>query len=185
MVFLSKHANRGASLVEVLTAIAVSLLLLSLGMPRMQEVLHSVMLTAASNDLLSDLHAARSEALRRNRRVSLCKTADGAQCAGHGGWEQGWIIFHDENRNGTIDAGEEVIRRHEALDSQLRLTGNQPLAKYISYNPLGASKLTGGGFQAGTMTLCRLSPDATPGRLVIVNALGRPRVQRVTVPYCG
>ena len=45
----------------------------------------------------------------------------------------------------------------------------------------GATKLVGGGFQAGTLTLCRQSGRAGEGRQIILNAVGRPRVQKVAL----
>jgi type IV fimbrial biogenesis protein FimT len=178
-------AQHGASLIEIVTAMALLTTLLGLGAPAVIELQHSTALSSATWDLLADLNLARAEALKRNRRVTLCKSADGRQCASTGGWEQGWIVFHDENDNGTAEADEPVIARHGALAGGLRVNGNKPVAAYVSYTPMGGTRLAGGGFQAGTMTLCRRSATPAPGREVILNALGRPRSQTVTVDLCG
>lgn len=177
-------SQRGVTLIESVVTLGIVAGALHVALPAFSDLLQNTTLAAASQDLLIDLHLARVEALKRNRRVALCKSPDGLQCTKAGGWEQGWLVFHDENNNGRLDAGEELIARHEALAGALRLRGNQPVANYISYTPLGASKFTGGGFQAGTLTLCRVSPGATPSREVILNAIGRPRVQKATVPSC-
>lgn len=168
-----------------MVVLAVLASLVYAALPAVQGMVHSAGLAAAARDMLSDLQQARSEALRRNRRVAMCKSADGVQCAASGGWEQGWILFHDENGNGAVDDGDDIVARREALPAGFRLTGNQPVATYVSYTPVGASKLTSGGFQAGTMTLCRLSGVPAEGREIILNALGRPRVQRSTVDVCA
>jgi type IV fimbrial biogenesis protein FimT len=174
----------GLTLIELTTATAVLALALRMAIPAMQDILQSVGLQSASSDLLSDLYLARSEALKRNRHVALCKSADGVKCAATGGWEQGWFVFHDENNNGVADAGEEILARHGPLPLHLRLSGNQPVAKYISFASIGVTKLTGGGFQAGTLTLCQLSAKPTPSRQVVLNAGGRPRVQKTTLANC-
>jgi type IV fimbrial biogenesis protein FimT len=183
-----RHATRsfqhGLSLVESVVTMGVVAGALQLALPALDDMLQATALSSASQDLLMDLHLARAEALKRNRRVAMCKSADGVQCTAAGGWEQGWLVFHDENNNGTLDPGEERIARREALASALRLRGNQPVANYISYTPLGATRFTGGGFQAGTLTLCRSSPAPTPARQVILNAVGRPRVDKGTVASC-
>lgn len=176
---------RGLSLLESVVGLALAAGVFAVSVPAMQGWLHAADLAAAANELLADLHLARSEALKRNRRVALCKSADGQQCSAERGWEQGWILFHDENNDGSVDAGEELIYRREALPAHLSLAGNQPVAKYISFTALGVTKTTGGGFQAGTLTLCRRSARATPSRQVILNSVGRPRVQRSTVPACA
>jgi len=183
-----EHAHRplqqGASLIEVVVTLAIVAGTLQMAWPGFEDMLHNAALSAASQDLLMDLHLARTEALKRNRRVALCKSDDGLHCANAGGWEQGWIVFHDENNNGKLDADEERILRHEPLKPELRLRGNQSVASYVSYTALGATKLKGGAFQAGTLTLCRVSGTPTAARQVILNAVGRPRVQRATVPSC-
>jgi type IV fimbrial biogenesis protein FimT len=147
-------------------------------------VVNSIRLTSASNNFLSHMYLARSEAIKRNARVALCKSADGATCASSGGWEQGWVVFHDTNNNGLLDAGEPVIARQQALPAALRLTGNQNVAKYVSFEPSGATRTVGGAFQAGTLTLCRQSVASNEARQIILNAVGRPRVQRLEIASC-
>lgn len=177
--------QRGITLVEVSVGLAITTAVLQLALPALRDLVASVRLQAVTSELLSDLELARSEAVKRNGRVTLCKSPDGLACAAQGGWEQGWIVFGDRNRNGVLDAGEEKIARREALGSGLHVAGNTPVARYISYTPVGASKLTGGGFQAGTVTLCRRSAEPTDSRQLVLNAFGRPRVQKGTVAFCG
>jgi type IV fimbrial biogenesis protein FimT len=177
--------QRGVSQVELLVSVGVVAGALRLGIPAYQDTVQAAALSAAAQDLLGDLELARAEAARRNQRVALCKSPAGAQCAAQGGWEQGWIVFHDANNNGRKDAGEELIARHEGLAGGLRARGNQPVANYVSYTAIGASKSTAGGFQAGTLTVCRASGLPTSSREVIVNALGRPRVKLAKVANCG
>lgn len=175
----------GFSLVESVMALGLVAGLVGMAVPQVQDMLHASALRGATGELVADLVQARSEALMRNRRVALCKSASGQHCETEGGWEQGWMMFHDENGNGVVDAAEEVISRRAALAPQFRLQGNQPVAKYISYTALGSTKLTGGAFQAGTLTLCRHSAGPTPARQIIVNSIGRPRVEAARVDSCG
>jgi type IV fimbrial biogenesis protein FimT len=181
----TRRPQQGLSLVELVVALAIVVLLCGVAAPGLSDFLQASHLTAASGELVTDIEFTRAEALKRNRRVTLCKSAEGDECSTGGGWEQGWIVFHDQNGNGRLDPGEEVLVRHGALAAPLRLVGNQPVASYISYTPVGASKLTSGAFQAGTLTACRQSGTPTPARQVILNAVGRPRVQRATVASCA
>jgi len=175
----------GYTLLELLVAVTAALVLLLVAAPSISGVITSVKLTTASNNFLSHIYLARSEAIKRNGRVVLCKSADGATCAASGGWEQGWIVFHDTNNNGIIDNGELVIARQQALPPALRLTGNQNVAKYVSFEPNGSTRLVGGGFQAGTLTLCRHSTASNEARQIILNAVGRPRVQKLQITSCA
>ena len=165
--------------------LAVASVLVLYAVPSFSALVTSSKLTAASNALLSSIHLARSEAIKRSSRVVLCKAADGTSCASAGGWEQGWIVFEDTNNDGELDAGEPVIQRIESLKGSVRLTGNSNVAKYVSFLSTGATKLLAGGFQAGTVTVCNLSASGGEARLIVLNAVGRPRVQRVAVASCA
>jgi type IV fimbrial biogenesis protein FimT len=62
---------------------------LGVGVRSMSEFIKNSRLAAHTNDLLTSLHLARTEAIKRNARVTLCKSADAAICstaAGGTGW---------------------------------------------------------------------------------------------------
>jgi len=101
-----------------------------------------------------------------------------------GGWEQGWIVFHDVNNVGTHQPGDAVVWRTQALSGDLRVLGNLTVAKYISYAPTGEAKLVGGGFQAGTVTLCNVSSKSENAREIVISSSGRARVQKTHVASC-
>lgn len=177
------RGERGFSLVEVLVATAIAALLAAVAVPAFDSLIGASRLTAATNDLLFSMHLARSEAIKRSSRVALCKTADGVACSARGGWEQGWIVFHDANQNGERDAGEAVIQRIQPAGGGLRLTGNSPVARHVSYVATGSTRTTGGGFQAGTLTVC--SAGAGEARQIVLSAVGRPRVQKAGLAVCA
>lgn len=177
------RSERGYSLVEVLVATAMAALLAAVAVPAFDSLIGTSRLTAATNDLLFSMHLARSEAIKRSSRVALCKTADGVVCSAGGGWEQGWIVFHDANQNGERDPEEVVIQRIQPAGGGLRLTGNSPVARYVSYVATGNTKMPGGGFQAGTLTVC--SAGAREARQIVVSAAGRPRVQKAGLVACA
>jgi type IV fimbrial biogenesis protein FimT len=182
-----RRCNRpslGITLIELLIGVTVMAILMRLASPAMSGVMDSFRLAAASNTFLSALHLTRSEAIKRNSRVVLCKSATGASCAADGGWGQGWVVFHDANNNAALDSGEEVIRRESALPSHFSMTGNTPVAKYVSYTALGTPKSSAGAFQAGTITLCRQSASSADTRQIILSSTGRPRIERATVSAC-
>jgi type IV fimbrial biogenesis protein FimT len=180
-----RQRQRGFTLVELMIVVAVATVLLGFGIPSMTALMNSNKLTAASNALLSSMRLARSEAFKRNGRVVLCKSRDGVACTLSGGWEQGWLVFHDVDGNGEHGPDEVVIERGNPLPNTLRLTGNSSIARYMSFVASGATRIATGGFQAGTVTVCNLSATGGEARQIVLNAFGRPRVERVAVASCA
>lgn len=179
--------RRGAAaftLVEMAVALAVLALTVRLAMPGVESTLHSMRLRTAASSFMDHLHLARSEALHRNRRVALCKSSDGHHCTSEGGWEQGWIAFEDADVDGVRADTEELVGRQEALSPGLRLSGNHQVQSYVSYDGRGVARLPNGAFQAGTLTLCRVGAADGDARQVVINAVGRARLQRAVVPTC-
>ena len=180
-----QRSTSGFTLVELLVVVAIAAVLAAIGVPSWRAFSEKLQLTGASDAFVAGLHLARSEAIKRHDRVALCKSADGVFCAAAGGWDQGWIIFHDRNNNGRREEPEQILRRQQALPAALRLTGNLSVAEYVSFVPTGATKLVGGGFQAGTLTVCWESGRTAQARQIILNAVGRPRVRAFTAGACG
>jgi type IV fimbrial biogenesis protein FimT len=175
---------RGISLVEAVVVLAMLATLVAAGISTVGDVVAGLRLANISNDVLQHLQLARSEAIKRNTRVALCKSADGESCVAAGRWDQGWVLFQDRNNDGSRDPGEDLLQNVPPLPAGYRLLANSPLARYVSYGPYGDAKMTSGAFQAGTFTVCRASADAGEGRQIILNAGGRPRVKRVQLASC-
>ena len=175
----------GTSLVEALVVVGIACALAATGGVALKDVGQGMKLSGHTYRFLSELNLARSEAIKRNARVVLCKSRDGETCASGGGWEQGWLVFHDVNNNASRETGETVLRRSEGGLERFRIAGNASVARYVSFSPFGGARLTSGAFQAGTITLCRESLEAVEGRQLVINAVGRPRIQKVKLESCG
>ena len=174
----------GFTLLELIVVLAVGSVLLSVTVPAMTGMLRTQRSISTVNALFASLSLARSEAIKRNARAVLCKTADGVSCTTHGGWEQGWMVFHDTNNNAARDPGEPVVQHQGPAAPGMRLSGNTPVSNYVSYNALGTAKLASGAFQAGTFTLCPASASSTDVRQVVLSNTGRVRTQKGSVNDC-
>jgi type IV fimbrial biogenesis protein FimT len=172
--------NRGFTLLEALVVLALLAVLLSLAAPSLQGLRHKHQMQSQAEQLQSSLMLARTEALRRQQRVTLCvrESAAGAgpDCATAGTWAQGWVVFVDGNDNGRREAAETVLQLQEALPGFLTLKGNATVNRYISYGPQGRSQSVTDAFQAGTLTLCGAG-QAHVWR-VVINAVGKPRLEK-------
>lgn len=96
------HSAPGFTLLELMFAIAVFAILVGLGVPTFSGIINANRVTTQTNELVSALAYARSEAVRRSEPVAICASADGATCAGSNDWSSGWIVFDD--RGGVVGA---------------------------------------------------------------------------------
>jgi prepilin-type N-terminal cleavage/methylation domain-containing protein len=96
-----RQHQRGFNMIELLTAMVIATIVLSVGVPAFTSMTLNNRLTAQSNALLATLNVARAEALKANAQVTVCKSEDNATCNNGLGWDDGWIVFDDTDGNGT------------------------------------------------------------------------------------
>lgn len=180
-----RKARRGYTLVEVLVVLAIFSIVLGLGTSEFSAICNSMRLRSSADALHASLYLTRSEAIKRNTRVVVCKSLTGTSCAASGGWEQGWIVFNDDNVSGQVEAGEEILHRESRVSDGIRLTGNSPVSTYVSYTSIGRTKLNSGAFQAGTFTICRQSKNPTDAYQIVINNVGRPRLAKTVISQCN
>ncbi len=78
--------------------------------PGFQQSLSRNRLGSVANEITAAVQLARSEAVRNNRRVILCRSADGSSCDSSASTWGSWIVFVDTDADGTRDAGEPVVK---------------------------------------------------------------------------
>lgn len=87
------HVNkRGFTLTEVVMAIAILTIVLSLAAPSFQDLIAQSRLSAISSQLRTSLLTARSEAITSNRKTTVCASEDQSSCS-NGSWVSGSIAL--------------------------------------------------------------------------------------------
>lgn len=178
--------QRGFTLVELMITLAIMAILLGIAVPSFESAIATNRVATATNDLLSSLAHARSEAIRRGQRVTVCTSADGLTCAAAGGWNQGWISFLDTTRGGATavvdNANETLLSTGNPLPAGIVIQGNANLVQYVSYSADGLSRSMAGAIQAGTIRICSTSTalgDDQRARDLVLNNSGRVASQAI------
>lgn len=177
-----KGVPPGFSLLEALVVLALLAVLLGLAVPGVAGLRSRHQLQAVAEDVWNSLMLARSQALVHQQRVALCPVAADLACDLQGQWNLGWQVFVDSNHNGQRDAGERLLQSHSGLPRGMHLQGNSTVANGVGYGADGRSESRTGAFQAGTLVLCRVG--LSEGWKIVVNALGRPRLEKTDVQEC-
>ncbi|MDX2503769.1 MAG: GspH/FimT family pseudopilin [Gammaproteobacteria bacterium] len=168
----TKHANTmsGFTLIELLVSLAIVGIIMTSAIPVFAQMIARNQQTAQLHTLFSHHQLARSEAIKTNQRVTLCKSSNGQQCTIESQWHDGWIVFSDTDHNKKINNNERVIFIQQALANNLTLKykgfGSH---NYISYFSDGRSSTN------GTFTLCTQFKDET-ARSIIISRTGRARL---------
>ncbi|NEZ02729.1 prepilin-type N-terminal cleavage/methylation domain-containing protein [Wenzhouxiangella sp. XN201] len=65
------HRTGGFTIIELIVAIAVLAILLTIGVPSIQQLIKNNRVTAQTNELVSVINFARNESIRRNQSVDM------------------------------------------------------------------------------------------------------------------
>lgn len=180
-------SNQGFTLIEMMITIAIAALLLTVAVPDFKDFIANNRLSTQMNTFVTALHIARAEAIKRSLAVTVCKSQDGKSCSdskGEKGFEQGWIIFTDQQKRGEVDDGETIIYINQGVSSgmSLRCINGETKAlcqdgeKIITFNPDGTS--------SANMTLRLCQQGRSNGRLMVINITGRTRVDPAEYKNC-
>lgn len=179
-----KNQGQGFTLLEMLAALGIVVVLVLVAAPSWVSWQQRRQLQGEAEDLLGSLALARAQALMHQQRVTLCPSRSGQACdgAGQGAWQEGWIVFVDHNRDGLREADEPLLQQRAASPKGVQIIGHSTLSQAIAYGSDGGSEGVRGQFLAGTMQLC--APGQSEGWQLVLNALGRARLAKVSVETC-
>lgn len=160
----SLKRRKGFTLIELMVAISLIAILLTIALPSFRSLIQNNRITAQTNAFVSAHTYARSEAVKRSGRVDVCpRNATGTGCSGSN-WNDGWLV--------QVHGGD-VLRVWDAPQDGITIELSTGSAERVSY------------LNRGTVDVARefhiRAQDCTgeQQRNVLINVIGRITTTRV------
>lgn len=139
-LFLHRR-QAGFNLLELMVAVTVMAILLGVGVPSFTAMMRDSQIASESNNLYAALMIARSEAVKRGVRVSVCASAAVDTCDEDGDWTKGWIVFADDfGAAGEFDPSDQTLQVWNPPTQGMAFS---TAAKAITFNRQGGAEFTG------------------------------------------
>jgi type IV fimbrial biogenesis protein FimT len=175
----------GFTLMELITTVSIAGVLTAIAVPTFSTIISSNRLTAHTNEFITALNLARSEAIKRGTKVTIGRNIDSTS----NNWQKGWDVFVDIDADGQFnDNADEklcetdtsggliedcLLRTYSELPSKFTLISNNSFKDTIIFND-------GGRSNTGSLILCdnnRNKTDLlTTAKVIIISATGRARI---------
>ncbi|MGB0360323.1 MAG: GspH/FimT family pseudopilin [Endozoicomonas sp.] len=160
----------GVSLVELLVSLTMAAILISVAVPSMKFFIVETRITTTADEVYGSVMLARSEAIKRQKTVSLCSTLDHVTCdETNSGWHYGWLIFTDESEDGLLNGRDQLISRVSDLTHLISITWNRGFN--LRFNSRGQTS------QAGTFKVCDQESSEQDSKAIVISMTGRLRTE--------
>ena len=156
---------KGLTLIELLVALAVAAILITVGAPAMTSMLERFRAQDAVSQWRGDLVYARQVAAAYQTSVTVCPMGGTASCDGD--WTDGYTAFIDVNSNGTLDAEDESLYQRGAINEQDHINPTAP--PQIRFTEEGFSE------DSGRLVYCPGQTDSALSLGLSVSSTGQTR----------
>ncbi len=159
----------GFTIIELMVTIAVASVLLSMAVPSFNQMVVGGRLTTQSNEMVAAISLARSEAIKRNASVTLCRSTNSTDCVTSAGTWQNWII---RTNAGTVVRQGSVNNFGGTLLMRSTLANDQ-----VVFGPDGLARTGGGAVADHSITVCSVRRIDRNVRRIVLGAGSRMSTQ--------
>ena len=183
----------GFTLLELLTTVTIAGILVVIS-TSFSGVVKNNVISSTVQEFVTALNLARSEAITRSARITMCKSdasVEPRQCVTDGngsGWNQGWIVFVDVNNDQTVvNPGTNILRVYDTLAANIDFAGSANVQDFISYGSSGFPTNADGTPLARSMiTLCDERRVGATARQITIETTGHVSIEPVSsATVCG
>jgi len=174
-----RRHQQAFTLIELMITIGILAIVLAAAVPALSQSVRNVRLSSLISDLTTSVTYARSEAVKRSRRVVICRAnaaRDNCDYAG-GNWSAGWLIFVDS-------AASDTATPVYGAANLLRISDVPPSGSTIN----GRNGATGRGWvrysSIGTLARASTNTDVFSWDVSLANA-ATERVRTVQIGLAG
>ena len=194
---------RGFTLIEMLVVLTIGAILVAAAIPSFTWMIANTRANNGTNTLLAAFELARSEAIRRNTIVSVCRTLDpnaaepAVACSNAAGggyaagdWGSGWVMFEKRGvaAPGVYENGVDfILQREQAVgaptSTRLIMAGNLGGAA-VAYDRFGTAASNAGTFAIDYRDPASATLSNATRCLVVAAVTGRVTIVRPTAGAC-
>jgi prepilin-type N-terminal cleavage/methylation domain-containing protein len=160
--------HQGFTLIELMVTIAVAAIIMAIAVPSMQTMRANSRVSAAANDLASDLKKARNEAIlaRRNQTLSAIDGSVSSNVWGNAGWRLEQVV----------SGSTEIVFQNRLVPQGVFINATPNAVVFVAAT--GMVQTLAGDTVVMTFRVCDSQTNKETGYDVLMNQFGRVLTQK-------
>lgn len=193
---VGNRKNTGFTIIELMVVVVMVSILGMLALPAMNSFIMNGRIRSVADNLAGTLNLARTEAVTDRQTARICIRARSVDDSDNGctgsDWAKGWIAWEDADGDGSVDAGEKILRKVPlpknagSLEQNVTVALTDPASGYatlahswLRFGLDGALVRADATENAGlAFLICDSTRAVKEGRLVEIAAVGRVSVTK-------